>query len=160
MRASLIGFFAVVLGMVAPSPATPQGLVTQRNLSLPMAKTIAEAALAACKQKGFNTAVAVVDRDGRFATVFVNPDRPAEVREQRVSTNHQHGVEWARHAQTPSGFPGLRSASTTNNPVFSQSIPGAASGYWAQSALILSGSRVLSSCQSFKYGVLGLRTYF
>jgi len=44
--------------------------------------------------------VAVVDRDGRFATVFVNPDRPAEVREQRVSTNHQHGVEWARHAQT------------------------------------------------------------
>jgi predicted choloylglycine hydrolase len=44
--------------------------------------------------------VAIVDRGGRFATMFVNPDRPAEVTQRRVSTNHQHGVEWARHAQT------------------------------------------------------------
>ena len=39
-----------------------QGVVMQRNLSLPMAKTIAEGALAACKEKGYNTAVAVVDQ--------------------------------------------------------------------------------------------------
>jgi hypothetical protein len=32
----------------APGPANAPGLVTQRNLSLAMAKTIAEAALAAC----------------------------------------------------------------------------------------------------------------
>ena len=31
--------------------ATSQGLVTQRNLSLPMAKMIAEAALGACKDE-------------------------------------------------------------------------------------------------------------
>ncbi|PRH84409.1 hypothetical protein C5L14_26515 [Labrys okinawensis] len=44
--------------------------------------------------------VAMVDRAGRHATVYVNPDRPAEVAAKLVSTNHQHGVEWARHAQT------------------------------------------------------------
>jgi len=42
-----------------------QGIVVQRNLSLPMAKTIAEAALAECKSKGYSTAVAVVDRAGQ-----------------------------------------------------------------------------------------------
>jgi len=42
-----------------------QGVVVQRNLSLPMAKTIAEAALAECKSKGYSTAVAVVDRAGQ-----------------------------------------------------------------------------------------------
>src|SRR5688572_29527235 len=36
----------------------------QRNLSLGMAKTIAEATLTECKAKGYNTAAAVVDRAG------------------------------------------------------------------------------------------------
>ncbi|MBY3294350.1 hypothetical protein HFO09_36035, partial [Rhizobium laguerreae] len=44
--------------------------------------------------------IAVIDRQGNYATVYVNPDRPAEVVERRVSTNHQHGVEWAWHAET------------------------------------------------------------
>ncbi|KQV42729.1 MULTISPECIES: C45 family peptidase [unclassified Rhizobium] len=44
--------------------------------------------------------IAVIDRTGRHATVYVNPDRPAEVVERCVSTNHQHGVEWTRHAET------------------------------------------------------------
>ncbi|TAW51930.1 C45 family autoproteolytic acyltransferase/hydolase [Rhizobium leguminosarum] len=39
--------------------------------------------------------IALIDRKGNHATVYVNPDRPAEVVERRVSTNHQHGVEWA-----------------------------------------------------------------
>jgi predicted choloylglycine hydrolase len=43
--------------------------------------------------------VAVIDRGGRHATVFVGPDRKTEVLDHRVSTNHQHKVEWARHAE-------------------------------------------------------------
>ncbi|MBP2444199.1 C45 family autoproteolytic acyltransferase/hydolase [Rhizobium leguminosarum] len=43
--------------------------------------------------------IAVIDRKGKHATVHVNPDRQAEVVERRVSTNHQHGVEWALHAK-------------------------------------------------------------
>ena len=47
-----------------------QGVVMQRNLSLPMAKTIAEAALAECKSKGYNTSVAVVDRAGQVLVIL------------------------------------------------------------------------------------------
>ena len=50
--------------------ANGQELVTERNLSLPVAKTIAEATLAACKEKGFNTAVAVVDRAGQVLVIL------------------------------------------------------------------------------------------
>lgn len=42
--------------------------------------------------------VGLVDADSNFATVFVNPDRPAEVTANRVSTNHQLKVEWPQHA--------------------------------------------------------------
>ena len=38
------------------------GLVTSKELSLDMAKGIAEAALAECRNKGFHTAVVVVDK--------------------------------------------------------------------------------------------------
>jgi predicted choloylglycine hydrolase len=42
--------------------------------------------------------VALIDRRGRHATVFVAPDRPAQVVRRLVSTNHQHKIEWPRHA--------------------------------------------------------------
>jgi len=42
-----------------------QSLITQKALSLPIARTMAEAALAECKAKGFNTSVVVVDRAGQ-----------------------------------------------------------------------------------------------
>jgi uncharacterized protein GlcG (DUF336 family) len=47
-----------------------QGLVTQRSMSLSMAKAAAEATLAACKAKGFNTAAAVVDRAGQLLVLL------------------------------------------------------------------------------------------
>ena len=49
---------------------TPQGVVMQRNLSLPLAKTIAEATLAECKAKGFSTSAAVVDRSGQLMVLL------------------------------------------------------------------------------------------
>lgn len=58
--------------------AAPQGLVMQRNLSLPLAKTIAEAALAECKSKGFNTAVAVVDRAGQVMVILRDEQATAQ----------------------------------------------------------------------------------
>ena len=61
---------AVVCACLLPVPAAAQGVVMQRNLSLPMAKTIAEATLAACKAKGFNTAAAVVDRAGQVIVLL------------------------------------------------------------------------------------------
>jgi uncharacterized protein GlcG (DUF336 family) len=50
--------------------AAAQGLVTQRVLSLGMAKTIAEATLGECKSKGFHTSAVVVDRAGQVLVLL------------------------------------------------------------------------------------------
>lgn len=63
-------FAGFILASVLPGIAAAQGLVMQRNLSLAMAKTIAEAALAECQGKGFHTAVAVVDRAGQVLVLL------------------------------------------------------------------------------------------
>ncbi|MGH9647939.1 MAG: GlcG/HbpS family heme-binding protein [Bryobacteraceae bacterium] len=77
MRTNVIAL-AAVLGAITPAHAIPQGLVSQRNLSLPMAKTIAEAALSACKAKGFSTAVAVVDRAGQVMVILRDEQATAQ----------------------------------------------------------------------------------
>src|SRR5688572_33452640 len=55
-----------VLCVLSAGAASAQGVVMQRNLSLAMAKTIAEATIAECAAKGFNTSAAVVDRSGQL----------------------------------------------------------------------------------------------
>ena len=62
---ALTGIAAIVFGA-----QSPQGVVMQRNLSLPLAKAIAEATLAECKSKGFYTSVAVVDRSGQLMVLL------------------------------------------------------------------------------------------
>jgi predicted choloylglycine hydrolase len=42
--------------------------------------------------------VTLCDRCGRVATVFLAPDRPARVTDQRATTNHPETVEWPEHA--------------------------------------------------------------
>lgn len=63
MRTSLAVVALVILAPMLPA-AQSDGVVMQRSISLAMAKTIAEATLAECKAKGYNTAAAVVDRAG------------------------------------------------------------------------------------------------
>src|SRR5258707_12354340 len=72
----------VLIGMsVAVSLTSAQGVVTERNLSLAMAKTIAEATLAECKSKGFNTAAAVVDRAGQVLVILRDEKATAQTME-------------------------------------------------------------------------------
>lgn len=47
------------------SLASAQGLVTQKNVSLGMAESIAQAAVAKCESMGFKVSAAVVDRGGQ-----------------------------------------------------------------------------------------------
>jgi uncharacterized protein GlcG (DUF336 family) len=58
----------VVAGFAAAtaltSPVFAQGVLTEKNVSLAMAQTIANAALAQCQGMGFKVSVAVVDRGG------------------------------------------------------------------------------------------------
>ena len=72
---------AAAIVLVAAVPMKAQGVVMQRNLSLGMAKTIAEATLAECKSKGFNTAVAVVDRAGQILVLMRDEAATAHVAE-------------------------------------------------------------------------------
>ncbi|HLK50087.1 MAG TPA: heme-binding protein [Bryobacteraceae bacterium] len=53
----------------------------QRNLSLGMAKTIAEATIAACKEKGYHTAAAVVDRAGQVIVILRDEQASAQTAE-------------------------------------------------------------------------------
>ncbi len=43
--------------------------------------------------------VTVIDKNGKYATVYLSPDRKAVVTDQRVATNHQEHVEWHKHAR-------------------------------------------------------------
>jgi len=56
--------------LIASGFAQAQGVVMQRNLSLGLAKTIAEAALAECSAKGFHVSIAVVDRAGQLMVLL------------------------------------------------------------------------------------------
>jgi uncharacterized protein GlcG (DUF336 family) len=74
-------FKALILigaALVVSSRANAQGLVSQRNLSLGMAKAIAEATLAECKSKGFNTAAVVVDRAGQVMVILRDEQATAQ----------------------------------------------------------------------------------
>ncbi len=64
MSLSLKTFAGLAITTALSSTVFAQGLVTQKNVSLAMAQTIAQAALAQCESMGFKVSVAVVDRGG------------------------------------------------------------------------------------------------
>ena len=43
--------------------------------------------------------VALMDCSGGHSTIYVSPDKGMEVVDKLISTNHQHVVEWPRHAE-------------------------------------------------------------
>jgi uncharacterized protein GlcG (DUF336 family) len=83
MNKALLGICAMTAAALsaagqAPVKAQAQGIIMQRNLSLGLAKTIAEAALAECQAKGFHTAVAVVDRAGQIMVILRDEQASAQ----------------------------------------------------------------------------------
>jgi uncharacterized protein GlcG (DUF336 family) len=64
MSCSLKTFGALAIAAALSATVFAQGLVAQKNVSLAMAQTIAQAALAQCESMGFKVSVAVVDRGG------------------------------------------------------------------------------------------------
>jgi uncharacterized protein GlcG (DUF336 family) len=71
----------VVVILLVSASVHAQGLITQRNLSLALAKTIAEATLAECQSKGFHTAAAVVDRAGQVLVILRHEQGSAQMAE-------------------------------------------------------------------------------
>jgi uncharacterized protein GlcG (DUF336 family) len=72
---------AAAIALVFGARVDAQGVVMQRNLSLGMAKTIAEATLAECKSKGYNTSAAVVDRAGQVLVIMRDEQSTAQTAE-------------------------------------------------------------------------------
>lgn len=72
---------ALSLALTAGAAVHAQGLVMQRAISLAMARTMAEATLAACKAKGFSTSVAVVDRAGQVLVILRDEQASAQTAE-------------------------------------------------------------------------------
>ena len=66
-------FAGFAVAAVLSSTAGAQGVVTQKNISLALAQTIANAALAQCESMGFKVSVTVVDRAG-LALVMLRGD--------------------------------------------------------------------------------------
>ena len=96
IASTLAAFFMI------PSSGNAQVLM-QRDVSLRMALTIAEAALAEC---GIRTSVAVVDRAGRLRLLLqgdgASPHNPELARRKAYTarTFQQTSAEWARRTET------------------------------------------------------------
>ena len=81
MFARLTIVAALAVAIMPGGRVDAQGVVMQRNLSLAMAKTIAEATLAECKSKGYNTSAAVVDRAGQVLVIMRDEQSTAQTAE-------------------------------------------------------------------------------
>ena len=74
----------VVALACAASVAVHGQALTERNVSLQLARTLADAAIAACKKDGFDVTVAVVDRAGDLKLLL------------RADTSNPHNADLAR----------------------------------------------------------------
>jgi uncharacterized protein GlcG (DUF336 family) len=68
---SLAGFG---IAAALSSSAAAQGIVLQKNITLALAQTIADAAIAQCRSMGFKVSVTIVDREG-LPVVMLRDDR-------------------------------------------------------------------------------------
>ena len=105
MRLKSIVVIALIVAL-APMGAGAQ-ILTERNISLQLALSIAQAAMAACKTDGYDVSVAVVDRAGDLKVML------------RADTANPHNADLARRkAYTSRTFkvPSMDVAKRTNGP--------------------------------------------
>src|ERR1700674_1025087 len=81
MRYTLRAVVLIGIASILSGRAGARGVVMQRNLSLDMAKTIAEGTIAECKAKGYHTAAAVVDRAGQVMVILRDEQATAQTAE-------------------------------------------------------------------------------
>jgi len=83
------------------SPAQGQGfsIILMMRYVLETCSRVDEAAEAFCRipiAQAQN--VTLLDRTGAYATLFLGPDRPPAVTQQRACANHQEKIVWPEHA--------------------------------------------------------------
>jgi uncharacterized protein GlcG (DUF336 family) len=107
--AGLSVLLSVLATLMLPSAGRAQVLM-QRDVSLHMALTIAEGAIAECNKTGNSVSVAVVDRAGRLR-VFLQGDQAAphniELARRKAYTARTFGRSSADWAKRTTDFPDL-----------------------------------------------------
>jgi uncharacterized protein GlcG (DUF336 family) len=109
MSYTLTALAVIGLGAIVSGEAIAQGVVMQRNLSLGMAKTIAEASLAECKAKGYNTSAAVVDRAGQVLVIMRDEQatsQTAEMARRKAYTARMFRITTMEFQKRTEGDPG------------------------------------------------------
>jgi uncharacterized protein GlcG (DUF336 family) len=105
-------FASIAAAAVLSSPAGAQ-VLTQKNVSLAMAQTIANAALAQCESMGFKVSVTVLDRDG-LAVVMLRGDgaglHTPEGADRKAYTARTYGSPSANFAKRVQSDPGYAPA--------------------------------------------------
>ncbi len=100
------GFATLACALAAPLPATA-ALIMHKDLSLDVAKTIAEGTIAACAAKGYPELAVVVDRDGETVIAMRGDDAsPHTVENARrkaytAMTFKQPTAEYVKKLQDP-----------------------------------------------------------
>ena len=91
---SIIILTTALAALAAPAPATAQAL-TQRNMSLEIARALADGSIACAKADGYDVSVAVVDRAGDMVLLMrgnmANPHN-AELARRKAYTARTYGV--------------------------------------------------------------------
>lgn len=91
---SIIMLTTALAAMAAPAPATAQAL-TQRNMSLEIARALADASIACAKRDNYDVSVAVVDRAGDMVLLMrgnmANPHN-AELARRKAYTARTYGL--------------------------------------------------------------------
>lgn len=81
MSNTLKAFAGVTVILICAGRLQAQGLVTERSLSLGLAKTIAEETMAQCRAKGYHTSAVVVDRAGQVLVMLRDEKATMQVAE-------------------------------------------------------------------------------
>ena len=101
---------ALFVSLVWMAPrADAQGVVMQRSLSLPLAKAIAEAALAECQAKGYHTTAVVVDRAGQMLVMLrdeLSTSNQAEMARRKAYTARMFRIPTAEFQKRTLEDPG------------------------------------------------------
>jgi uncharacterized protein GlcG (DUF336 family) len=99
---SIIASFGIVL--LQAVPASAQGVISERNVSIQMARTMADAALQCATEGGLS--VAVVDRSGQLKVLLRgdgSPPHGAELARRKAYTSRtfrRPSLEWAKRSET------------------------------------------------------------
>jgi uncharacterized protein GlcG (DUF336 family) len=108
------------------APASAQGLITQKNLSLPMSLTIAQTAMETCIANGYRVSVTVVGRGGQVIVQLRGDGAPPHTMEnsmRKAYTARTFRISSAEFAQRMKDDPVRAATNLTNMIALAGALP-------------------------------------